>query len=244
MLHSTGSAPSLPTAPSLGSDLAAELVSKTETSPSYTSTNHRKRARRKLMRVVWEQRRYAKTVGLRAVALTLTYSDSSKFAKNHLSSFLDGLRKRLKAMGHKLPYAWVLECGGQLHYHIVVWLPRGFIIDPAKLAKWWTWGSTWIATCRKVIAWARYMTKFKCSSKLPRGAHTHGYGGLDEPGKTAVSRAGLPRWLLALIPAHTSARRCPGGGWRCISSGTIHRSPYVWTPWGIKLWTPIPSSLH
>lgn len=64
-----------------------------------------------------EQRRFAKTTKLRAVALTLTYRDTAAFSPKHISSFLDRLRRALKRAGHSLPYAWVLECAGQPHYH-------------------------------------------------------------------------------------------------------------------------------
>lgn len=141
----------------------------------------------------------------------------------------------LKGKGHILPYAWVLESASHVHYHLILWLPRGYVLDHAKLAKWWPWGSTWLETCRSVKAWGRYMAKFDSTAKLPKGARLYGYGGLDEVGKTAVLRAGLPLWLQALLPAGHRACRCPGGGWADAVTGEIYRSPYVWTPWGAVL---------
>jgi hypothetical protein len=44
------------------------------------------------------------------------------------------------------------------------------------------------------------MAKFDSIAMQPKGARLYGYGGLDEGGKLAVSRAALPRWLLALLP--------------------------------------------
>ena len=221
-----------------------ELVRKIETSPATSSRKRKNTARKKLLRVVKEQRRYAKTAMLRAVALTLTYSDSAKFSKNHISNFLDRLRRVLKVAGHILPYAWVLECAGKLHYHLILWLPRSYILDPAKLAKWWPWGSTWVGACRSVGAWAKYIAKFDGAAKLPKCAHLYGYGGLNEAGKTAVSRAALPRWLLALLPALARARRHPGGGWMSPATGEIYYSPYVWTPWGARLRCISPPACH
>ena len=116
-------------------------------------------------------------------------------------------------MGFSLPYAWVLECASHLHYHFIVWLPRGHKLNQAKLSSFWPWGSTWLEICRSVGAWARYMAKFNSVAKLPRGARLFGYGGLDEIGKMAVSRAGLPRWLLALLPVGHGGSRYAGGGW-------------------------------
>jgi hypothetical protein len=213
----------------------AELVRKTVTSPAAASGKRKSAARKKLKRVIREQQRYARTARLRAVALTLTYRDSKPFSPKHISAFLDRLRRALKRIGHILPYAWVLESASHLHYHLILWLPRGYVLDHAKLAKWWPWGSTWLEACRSVKAWGRYIAKFDSTAKLPKGARLYGYGGLDGVGKTAVSRVGLPRWLQALLPAGHRARRCAGGGWADLVTGEIHRSPYVWTPWGAVL---------
>lgn len=210
----------------------AELVRKIGTSPASSSRKRRNSARKKLTRVIREQRRHAKASKLRAIAVTLTYRDASDFLQKHISSFLDRLRRVLKRTGHTLPYAWVLERAGHLHYHLILWLPRGYHLDPARLAKWWPWGSTWLEACRSVGAWGRYMVKFDSAAWLPKSARLYGYGGLDDAGKTAVSRATLPRWLLKLLPANHSALRCPGGGWVDRVTGTKYRSPYVWTPWG------------
>ena len=85
----------------------AGLVRKIETSPALSSRKRKYSARKKLTRVIREQRRFAKTTKLRAVALTLTYRDSAAFSPKHISSFLDRLRRTLKRAGHSLPYAWV-----------------------------------------------------------------------------------------------------------------------------------------
>ncbi len=213
----------------------AELVKKIVTSPSLSARKRKNTARKKLSRVIKEQRRHAKTAKLRAVAVTLTYRDSALFSSKHISAFLDRLRRVLKRMAHILSYAWALEVAGQLHYHLLVWLPRGYTLNPAKLAKWWPWGSTWLEGCRCVKAWGRYIVKFDSVAKLPKGARTYGYGGLDDAGKIAVSRAALPRWLLTLLPAGHRARRCRGGGWVDTVLGVIYRSPYIWTPRGAVL---------
>lgn len=222
----------------------AELVRKIETSPALSSRKRKNSARKKLTRVIREQSRLAKTAKLRAIALTLTYRDSTAFSPKHISNFMDHLRRTLKRTGHILPYTWVLEYAGQLHYHLILWLPRSFTLPPAKLSKWWPWGSTWVETCRSVGAWAKYIAKFDGTTKLPKGARLYGYGGLDEAGKTAVLRAALPRWLLALLPAHNRARRHPGGGWVDMTTGEVHHSPYVWTPWGVKLRSISPPACH
>lgn len=220
----------------------AELVRKTGTSA--TSSGKRKNAgRKKLNRIIKEQTRYAKVANLRAVAMTLTYENATEFSSKHISEFLGRLRRVLKRMGQSLPYAWVLERASHLHYHLLLLLPRGYVLDLAKLSKWWPFGSTWVQSCRSVKAWGRYMAKFNSIAQLPKGARLYGYGGLDQDGKLAVSRAALPRWLLALVPVGHRVHRCPGGGWVDIATGEIHCSPYRWTPWGAVLKAG-PSSCH
>ena len=182
-----------------------------------------------------QQRRYAKLANLRAVALTLTYIDTATFSTKHISVFLGALRQALKRMGYRLPYTWVLERASHLHYHLLLWLPRDYKLDRSKLSKWWRWGSTWLESCRSVKAWGCYMAKFDSTATLPKSARLYGYGGLDEAGKLAVSRAALPRWLLAVLPGGHRARRHPGGGWADLATGELHRSPYIWTPWGSAL---------
>lgn len=223
----------------------AELVRKTGTSATPSAIKRTRSARKKLLRVIKEQHRIAKASNLRAVALTLTYRDSAMFSSKHISRFLDCLRQMLKRAGHRLPYAWVLERAQQLHYHLILWLPRGLTLPPARLEKWWPWGSTWIEGCRSVKAWSRYMAKFECSpATLPKSARLYGYGGLDDAGRLSVTRAALPRWLLALLPANAAARRTPGGGWVDTLTGEIYRSPYIWTPWGVVLRSPSPPACH
>jgi hypothetical protein len=213
----------------------AGLVRKIETSPASSFRKRKSSARKRLTRVIREQRRFAKTVKFRAVTLTLTYRDSAAFSPKHISSFLDRLRRTLKRKGYILPYAWVLERASRLHYHLIVWLPRSFTIDTAKLAKWWPWGRSKVEACHRVGACAKYMVKFDGAATLPKGARLYGYGGLDEAGEAAVSRAALPRWLQAVLPIHARVRRRPGGGWEEATTGKVHHSPYVWTPWGAKL---------
>ena len=213
----------------------SELVKKIGTSPATASRKRKNAAPKKLKRIVNEHQRYAKTAKLHAVALTLTYGDSRHFSPKHISAFLDRLRRALKRRGFSLPYVWTLECASRLHYHITLWLPRDYPFTSASLAKWWSWGSTWLEACRSVKAWTRYMGKFDSTATLPKGARVYGYGGLDEAGKIAVARVGLPRWLQALLPKNHRAVRTSGQGWSDVVTGESFLSPYVWTPRGCML---------
>lgn len=211
-----------------------ELVKKIGTS----ATALKKRvstARKKIKAVTKEHRRIAKAKGLYAVAVTLTYANDADFCPKHITRFINCLRAKLKRQGHQLLYVWVLERASALHYHLSLWLPRGFVLSHADLAKWWPWGSTWTQACRKVSAWIRYISKREDKARLPVSARAYGYGGLDEPAKEAVHKAMLPRWVKALMPKTAKARRLPKVGWTDMNTGEVYESPWEWTPYGPRL---------
>lgn len=212
-----------------------ELVNKIGTSATPAIRKRKNAARKKLKCVIQEQMRYAKEANFRAVALTLSFSCDADFASKHISRFLDQVRRSLKCQDQCLPYAWVLERASRLHYHLILWLPRGHVLEKGKLSRWWPWGSTWVAACGSVKGWGRYISKFDSITKLPKRARLFGCGGLDSDGETAVARATLPQWLLALLPRAHRARRLAGEGWLDLETGQLHRSPYIWTPWGVML---------
>lgn len=211
----------------------SELVKKIETSTAPISKKRRNTAQKKLKAAIKEYKRLAKSKGLRAVALTLTYRNAKAYSKKNISKFLDCVRSKLRRSGHSLLYAWVLESASHLHYHLILWLPRGYTLDLHDIARWWPLGSTWVETCKCVKAWAKYLAKTNSAGPIPRRARLFGSGGLDEDGKARVQRAALPRWLLRLIPRSVIPKRLAGGGWVDNSTGEIYLSPYLWTPWGM-----------
>ncbi|MCG9115917.1 hypothetical protein LH428_08650 [Laribacter hongkongensis] len=214
-----------------------ELVNKNGTSAALSLRKRKKAARKRLKQAFKEQRRYAKANNLRAVAVTLTYANNTQFEPKHISAFLDPLRRALKRLGHSLPYGWTLECEGRLHYHLMLWLPRDYKLDPFKLKKWWPWGCTWVENCHSPGAWGRYIAKFDSAPKLPKGARLFGCGGLDAEGKAAVLRVRLPKWLCSLLPPAALVRKVAGSGWVNMETGEWYPSPYTWTPQGIVLRT-------
>ena len=211
-----------------------ELVNKIETSA--TSLKKRLRTARKKIKVLAkEYRRIAKEKGLYAVAVTLTYAREKDFCPKHISRFINCLRAKLKRQGHQLPYIWVLERAGVLHYHLAVWLPRGSKLDPADLAKWWPWGRTWNEACRKVSAWIHYLSKRGSKTELPSGARVFGSGGLDVKAKEVVQRSMLPLWLKAVLPPNAMIKRVRKLGWVNVDTKEIYESPWEWTSRGCRL---------
>ncbi len=215
-----------------GSRSPRELVSKTETTPS----RRRKLASpsRKIAAVGKALCVSASDDDCYAVCLTLTYAKDHDFAPEHISRFFDRLRSKLKRQGKLLRYLWVLEKAGRLHYHLVIWLPRGLRLQHAELDRWWPWGTSWIEACQSPHMWIKYLRKYEDKALLPVGARMFGYGGLDEAGKRTVALACLPQWLKAKLPADVWPTRI-AGGWLDPSTGEIHTSPYRWTPKGFQL---------
>jgi len=211
-----------------------ELVKKIETSA--TALKKRLRiARKKIKTVAKEHRRFAKAKGLYAVAVTLTYACDDDFCPKHITRFINSLRAKLKRQGHQLPYIWVIERAGVLHYHLALWLPKGFKLSCTELAKWWPWGSTWIAACRKVSAWIHYVSKRESKAELPSGARLFGCGGLDAQGKESVQYAMYPLWLKAVLPPNAKIKRVPKLGWVNVDTQEIYESPWEWTSRGCRL---------
>lgn len=204
-----------------GSSRLRELVKKTETS----RTQHKKRLRqltKKLRKVTWEHIRIAKSRGLYPVCMTLTYGTGQVFCKEGIKNFIRRLKAKVSRLGHKSLYVWVLERATQFHYHLLVWLPQGFMPDHAQMSKWWEYGSTWTDRCTSARAWTEYMAKQETKNGLPARARAYGSGGLDPQGASEVARAMLPRWLLPLIPKGAVPVRCTGG-WILVS---VCREPY------------------
>ncbi|MGS1118403.1 rolling circle replication-associated protein [Castellaniella sp. UC4442_H9] len=212
-------------------------------------------ARRRLKAALREQRRIARELGLEAVCVTLTYRAGETYTSKDLSKFRAALfahvRRSHPTLKIPLPYLWVLDRGGVgevkddvvttgvLHYHLLLWVPRGFPLRE-RLAKWWAHGSTWHERCRRPNDWTTYMTK-ATRATFPKGSRLYGCGGLDDVGKLAVARAGWPRWLLRHIPRGEHANRIVGAGWVHIETGVLYESPYVWRKGRCILKSSLPS---
>ncbi|WP_424654505.1 rolling circle replication-associated protein [Castellaniella sp.] len=236
--------PSLP-GPGIATSVCAVLVKKIKISGTHTPASPRKKARkaarRKLLGVLPQMKRLAPIHNLYAVCLTLTYRDAVTHQAKDLSRFLQRLRLQVRRLhpGTPLPYLSSFDraehgsiVDGLLHYHLVLWLPRGFRLEHDRLERWWPHGSTWTERCKNLRDWVHYITK-PTSAIFPKGSHLYGYGGLDQTGKYAIGRSGWPIWLKRLIPYGEHAKRATGGGWVHIETGLWLESPWQWTPHGI-----------
>jgi hypothetical protein len=154
----------------------------------------------------------------RAAMITPTYRDIDAWSGRHVSTLLRSIRRYLLARGHKLRYVWVseLQARGAVHYHLVVWLPKGVTLPKPDKAGWWPHGSTRIEWARKPVG---YLTKYATKggdgeTEFPKGLRLHGRGGLDELQRRVVSWWCLPRYVRDAFPIiGWRVVRAPGGGW-------------------------------
>jgi hypothetical protein len=137
----------------------------------------------------------------------------------------------LKRRGHRLRYVWVAELQqrGALHYHALLWLPRGLSLPKPEKKGWWPHGSTRIEWARKP---AGYLVKYasKLDSKVglgfPPGARLHGKGGLEELGRSVSRWFNLPHWARGVCDLAGAAVRIKGIGLVERDSGVCLPSPW------------------
>jgi hypothetical protein len=163
--------------------------------------------------------------------LTLTYREVGGWHKRHISELLQRIRVWLRRRGHRLRYVWVAELQqrGALHYHVLLWLPRGLTLPKPDKQGWWTHGSTRIEWARKPAGYlAKYASKLdsKVGIGFPPGARLHGKGGLEEYGRSVAQWFNLPQWAREVCDLAGRAVRVKGIGLVERDTGVCLPSPW------------------
>lgn len=172
--------------------------------------------------------------GRRCVALmvTATYRDDVEWQPWHMPEFLDRLRQWSRRRGVDLRYQWVAELTkrGRMHYHLLLWGPKGFRVPLADERGWWPHGMTRTERARRPVG---YMVKYTSKAETPqhdhhypRGARIYGLGGGGVGERLASHRASLPAWLALQLQRGTRVRRIVAAGWLEVETGALYRSPY------------------
>ena len=156
--------------------------------------------------------------------VTLTYRNDDEWRPNHISAYLDHVRKWAARGGatvvkkgrrkkntqvfapFALRYVYVAELTqrGRVHYHVLFWLPRGITMPMADRQGWWKHGMTKSEWARKPIGYiAKYAskgTKYDPSQKpFPKNCRIQGSGGLDKPMLDWKNWILCPSWLKELL---------------------------------------------
>jgi hypothetical protein len=167
---------------------------------------------------------------VRPAMLTLTYRDVDGFEPRHVSELLKRIRQWVERRGHPFCYVWVAELQqrGALHYHVLIWLPKGLTLPKPDKQGWWPHGSTRIEWARHPIGYLlKYASKFDTKVGLPKGARLHGAGGLkDEAAKQIRRWFNLPTWLKHLAGVGSRFVRAKGVGLVDASTGICVPSPW------------------
>jgi Inovirus Gp2 len=163
--------------------------------------------------------------------LTLTYRAVGAWHRQHISALLRHIRQWMKRRGHRLRYVWVAELQqrGALHYHVLLWLPRGVSLPKPDKQRWWTHGSTRIEWARQPAGYlAKYASKLdsKVGIGFPPGARLHGCGGLDPYGASVAAWYRMPQWAREVCDLAGRAVRVKGVGLVDRESGICLPSPW------------------
>ena len=148
--------------------------------------------------------------------VTLTYRNTEDWRPDHIKAALQNMRKQLQRWGQQgARYVWVAELQkrGAMHYHVAVWLPHGWQLPKFDEAGWWPHGATNVKAAQKPIAYLmKYMQKGG-SVAFPKGARTHGVGGVEHAMRRAKRWLSYPGWVKARADVHDDWRPAAGGGW-------------------------------
>lgn len=164
--------------------------------------------------------------------LTLTYREDDQWHAKHVSNLLQNIRKYLARRSKTAPYVWVAELTqrGRIHYHVLLWLPKGIILPMPDKQGWWPWGSTRIEWAKNAVGYlAKYASKGTdpiMQNHFPKGCRLHGAGGLSEAIKKCARWWALPSYLrAACFPIDNFMRRV-GGGFVSRLTGLIQQSVF------------------
>lgn len=161
--------------------------------------------------------------------VTLTYRGVDDWGPRHIASFLDHVRKWAGRKGFHCRYVWVAELQkrGAMHYHALIWLPRGISLPKPDKQGWWPHGMTKVEWARNPVGYmAKYASKGDGPCKFPKGARLHGCGGLTGAHLQEARYWRRPEWLRVQTEIAQAIRRRSGGGWIDLETGEQYESPW------------------
>lgn len=165
--------------------------------------------------------------------LTATYRQDCEWGPRHVSALLKHVRQWLQRRGAVGRFVWCLELTKRRvpHYHVLVWLPRGLTIPKPDKQGWWPWGMTRIEWARRAVGYvAKYASKAtpEAMAAMPKGARTHGVGGLMEEGRRVLRWWKAPVFSRDALGELADIRKVVGG-YADKCTGVFLRSPWhVW----------------
>jgi hypothetical protein len=157
--------------------------------------------------------------------VTTTYRPDVDWEPQHITELLKACREYLRRRGEVLRYVWVLELtkAGKPHYHVLIWLPKGWSLPKPDKRGWWKHGSTRIEWVKKAVGYcAKYASKGAQPEDIPIGARLYGVGGLDAIARAIKSWWLRPGWIRDVCSVSDDLTRAPGGGYLSRRTGEIY----------------------
>ena len=155
--------------------------------------------------------------------LTVTYSDIDGGRPDHIAKLTNHMRTYLARRGHKLLGVWVAELQqrGAVHYHFVVWLPKGVTLPMPDKQGWWPHGMTQWQWARRAVGYlVKYASKVDSKHKLPKGCRISGACGLNRAQRTERRWWRMPRYVRQRWPDWgDDVVRAKGGGFVAHATG-------------------------
>lgn len=153
---------------------------------------------------------------VRKVLVTLTYADGDAWRPNHIRQFTRRVRDWCRDRRVQCRFVWVgeLQKRGALHYHVLVWIPRRFVLPKPDKRGWWPHGSTNVKEAQHAVSYiAKYASKTTAeqAAGYPPGARMHGAGGLDQEARRHVRYWQAPEWVRDALTGRADIRKVPGG---------------------------------
>ncbi|MBB6183282.1 rolling circle replication-associated protein [Oleiagrimonas soli] len=175
--------------------------------------------------------------------LTLTYRTGDQWQKLHISQFRDRLRQWFKRRGLKCRFVWVAELQkrGVLHYHMIVWVPKGYYLPSPDKSGWWPHGMSNVRSVKSSAV--GYLMKYASKTtpddamRYPKGARMHGAGGLDPEDRRHLRYWRSPIWVREAMSGRSDIRKV-NGGYCDKFTGEFLRSPWrIYIGPGGQVWT-------
>lgn len=172
--------------------------------------------------------------------ITLTYRTVDQWRPDHIKDYLKRIRSWLYRKGLKLHYVWVAELQkrGAVHYHLLVWFPKGLWIPMSDRRGWWPHGFTESKPARKRVGYLmKYASKGVDSvHKFPKKCRTYAVGGLTQVIRQRVRFWRAPKWFRSQLPDGSTHLNCDI---RRISGGCIEKLSgfQAFSPWRYLTWT-------
>lgn len=160
--------------------------------------------------------------------LTLTYRPGETWRARHISEFVKAMREWQRRAGRKLYYVWTAEMQqrGAVHYHLIVWLPKGVSMPKPDKRGWWPYGRTGREIAKNPVAYiAKYCSKGEDSPPFPSGIRICGAGGFDQEAKREARYWKAPKEAREVLGIAADIRRTLAGRFDALS-GEFWRSPW------------------